>query len=309
MIVARVDSTNTQVWSNNQVNCNPSHNYYEMLRAGGSTQGEKTSDPFPGTKNTTMLGNETMPNLKSWSGENNAFEIFDITENDDIITFTVKQAQPAFILKEDFESMPATTNQSASNVQGVFAKWSFTKSYVNKPGAAKAIGEHSVLTKLGARVTTTTPINENISQASMKIFNASTTVIKYRLEYSTDNGATWTVAKTTDNRDAYEVATYSNCMAIWDVNLTSNESTLFRITHLAGNKNCFFDDFALSYSAPQSSVTGDVNSDGEVNVADVNAIINMVLSGSFNPLGDVNGDGEVNIADINKIIDIILSAG
>ena len=52
---------------------------------------------------------------------------------------------------------------------------------------------------------------------------------------------------------------------------------------------------------------GDVNIDGEVNIADVNSAIDMVLHGAYDSFGDVNGDGEVNIADINTIIDIILS--
>ena len=57
----------------------------------------------------------------------------------------------------------------------------------------------------------------------------------------------------------------------------------------------------------QSTLKGDVNGDGEVNIADINAIIDMILSGRSDPSGDVNGDGEVNIADINAVIDIILS--
>ena len=56
------------------------------------------------------------------------------------------------------------------------------------------------------------------------------------------------------------------------------------------------------------AVNGDVNGDGEVNIADVNAVIDAILSGmgeaeSF----DVNGDGEVNIADVNAVADIILT--
>ena len=33
----------------------------------------------------------------------------------------------------------------------------------------------------------------------------------------------------------------------------------------------------------------------------------MILSGDMTIAGDVNGDGEVNIADANAIIDIILT--
>lgn len=54
-------------------------------------------------------------------------------------------------------------------------------------------------------------------------------------------------------------------------------------------------------------VVGDVNGDGEVNIADVNAVIDLILSGVNDLKGDVNGDEEVNIADVNSIIDIILN--
>ncbi len=57
---------------------------------------------------------------------------------------------------------------------------------------------------------------------------------------------------------------------------------------------------------PTPPVKGDVNGDGEVNIADVNAAIDMVLTGNKNERGDVNGDGEINIADINEVINIIL---
>ena len=60
-------------------------------------------------------------------------------------------------------------------------------------------------------------------------------------------------------------------------------------------------------SMPQEVVIqGDVNVDGEVNIADINTIIDMILSGNVNLLGDVNDDGEINVADINAVIDIVL---
>ena len=54
------------------------------------------------------------------------------------------------------------------------------------------------------------------------------------------------------------------------------------------------------------ALPGDVNVDGEVNVSDINAVVNLILSGSFLPGADVNGDGEINVSDINAVIDIIL---
>ena len=57
-------------------------------------------------------------------------------------------------------------------------------------------------------------------------------------------------------------------------------------------------------------VTGDVNGDGEVNIADLNALTDIILGGEADDdtldRADVNDDGEINIADINTLIDIIL---
>jgi hypothetical protein len=58
---------------------------------------------------------------------------------------------------------------------------------------------------------------------------------------------------------------------------------------------------------PEPGTPGDVNGDGEVNIADVNAVIDMILSGKIQSAGDVNKDGEVNIADVNALIDLILN--
>lgn len=53
---------------------------------------------------------------------------------------------------------------------------------------------------------------------------------------------------------------------------------------------------------------GDVNGDGEINIADVNALINAVLSGTTsNSACDVNADGEINVADVNAVINMILN--
>lgn len=60
---------------------------------------------------------------------------------------------------------------------------------------------------------------------------------------------------------------------------------------------------------PEECPRGDVNYDGEVNIADVNALRDIILQDSgYTPAADVNGDGEVNIADINAVIDLILGS-
>lgn len=58
---------------------------------------------------------------------------------------------------------------------------------------------------------------------------------------------------------------------------------------------------------PGEGIKGDVNGDGEVNIADVNTLIDMILTGITDSRGDVNEDHEVNIADVNALIDLILN--
>jgi len=56
-----------------------------------------------------------------------------------------------------------------------------------------------------------------------------------------------------------------------------------------------------------TGLRGDVNGDGEVSIADVNAVVDLILAGAYTTAGDVNEDGEVTVADVNAVIDIILN--
>lgn len=58
-----------------------------------------------------------------------------------------------------------------------------------------------------------------------------------------------------------------------------------------------------------SLLFGDVNLDGEVSVADVNAVLDVILGGNsdegLRQRADVNRDGEVSVADMNCVVDVI----
>ena len=66
----------------------------------------------------------------------------------------------------------------------------------------------------------------------------------------------------------------------------------------------------MAFAAPRhysSNIVGDVNADGEVNIADINAVIYAIVNSTGDLKCDLNNDGEINVADINKVIDIILN--
>ena len=70
--------------------------------------------------------------------------------------------------------------------------------------------------------------------------------------------------------------------------------------------NAFRAYFQLSST---SEGTGDVNGDGSITIADVTALVNIILGkeGTYNDgAADVNGDGTITIADVTALVNIIL---
>ena len=55
------------------------------------------------------------------------------------------------------------------------------------------------------------------------------------------------------------------------------------------------------------AVPGDLNGDGEVTVADVNLLIDAILTSKLTDEYDFNGDGETNVADVSALINLLLS--
>ena len=70
--------------------------------------------------------------------------------------------------------------------------------------------------------------------------------------------------------------------------------------------------FQAISSSSQQPQWGDVNGDGNVNVADVTWLIQKVLNGIEDDevaRSDINHDGSVNVADVTKLISIVLTGG
>ena len=93
MLVYRVDLSNRKVWNNNTVNAKLDRNYFEMVRAGGPEKANRGYDPFPGRGKVQELHNGTSPaNLKTWSGKGTKWGLFNIREENGIISFDIKDA-------------------------------------------------------------------------------------------------------------------------------------------------------------------------------------------------------------------------
>jgi len=119
-----------------------------------------------------------------------------------------------------------------------------------------------------------------------------------QVQYSTDGGSTWTTLST---------ITLSTTWTQYTLGLDVSGNVRFKLQQTAGAR-LNIDDIAVY--ARQTALKGDVNSDGEVTVADVNLLIDIILGATVDAdtlaRADVNGDGEVTVADVNAVIDIIL---
>ena len=92
-----------------------------------------------------------------------------------------------------------------------------------------------------------------------------------------------------------EDVTYVNKTSFFEVTTQTNKYQVRDVT-----------DIYLPYL--NAGLSGDVNGDDEVNIADVNFLIDMILSGNVSAVGDVDNDNEVSISDINALINIILGS-
>lgn len=115
MLVYRVEY-DPAIWKAEKINVDPSHNYYELLRAGGYEGYASPSDAFPGIKDVRALTNNTSPaNLLNWAGEANDYGITNIAL-DSIsknITFSVDSA--AAITEDPETAIVGVSQQSSGN--------------------------------------------------------------------------------------------------------------------------------------------------------------------------------------------------
>ncbi len=92
MLIWHIDYV-TSVFDRNVVNNMKSHQYVDIVEAGGVANSTTTSTlasyPWPGTRNKTSFTSTTSPALKSWAGKGIDVPITEIAENNGVISFNV----------------------------------------------------------------------------------------------------------------------------------------------------------------------------------------------------------------------------
>lgn len=103
-------------------------------------------------------------------------------------------------------------------------------------------------------------------------------------------------------------ASKANGGAGWE--LTGDYSAAVQDIKTYLNQRFVYLDTKFKELAASSTRKGDINGDGEVNVADVTTLVDYILG--KNPTNcnesacDINGDNEINVSDVTSLVDIIL---
>lgn len=233
LVITRVDYSNPQAWNNNEVNCDPNHNYYELIRSSGTGSGEV---PFPGNGNVAAINSVTNPALVTWAGDPCTLALDNIAETNKVITFNVVDDVTPSELIEDFEAMPTSTSTSETDVMGNFGTWDFLKANI-----AEYEGGKAAKIKAPGTIQMTSDLHAKFFKLSLTAINSSSAAAKLDLEYSTDEGATW------ETIGSVEAESKSTTQLSWRLDI--NEPVRFKISCISGPKNTpfYIDNIKLQY--------------------------------------------------------------
>ena len=162
-------------------------------------------------------------------------------------------------------------------------------------------------TDITTKLITPTIDLSNASSATLKFWHAQSVLTSnqdiLRVYYKNATDGDWQL-----------LATYQFSIANWKERtielpeLTANYTIAFE-AECNGGYGIVLDDIEVSI-VPSSSLAGDANGDGVVNVQDIMTIVAYLMNGQpdafFFNLADINSDGIVNILDIMGIVSVIM---
>ena len=171
--------------------------------------------------------------------------------------------------------------------------------------SASPVGTYPIVIKKGG----VTNYNDSYVNGTLTITKAPLTIIansfsikqgerlpKYTVSYKGfKNGETNSVL--TKQPKVTCAATSSSKPGKYDITVSGATAKNYEISYVKGTLRI----------RDLTSIKGDINDDGEVDVTDVVELIDMVLGGIYDSVGDINGDGEVDVTDVVELIDMVLS--
>ena len=203
------------------------------------------------------------------------------------------------LLWESFSGYTGSTDGSAaittSDENLDYAGWtSFTKLFLGQNGCGK-LGSSSASGSMEAK---------NISLIGNGVLTFKV------MKYSSDSG-TLGVTITGATADGPTTITPQSSWTEYTINLADANGAV-GIKFATSSKRAYIDDIKLVAANTEPEILlGDVNNDGELTLADLKALVKILLGGDTSgynlEAADVNDDGgEPNIADVTKLVNLLL---
>ena len=286
MLVFRVDSTSYTAWDNNDVNVNPKHNYYELLRAtpkaGTSSTTDSAGDPFPGSGGVTSLSWDGTPAFVSWNGDPVLFSLSNIALTDGRLTLHVDAITPAMD-REDFESVPVTA--SDTTLTGRFTTFTlsagarvcthradtFATSDSNVATLVAGSGYQSV-GLLRSSVLRTEAIARTVNSVSFDVLvpaDYGSASANFYCQYSL-NGSTWTSLANTDGKSIVSLTPGYAARLTYRTSGLKGAQYRFRLSSGSRTQMLYLDNLAFQYDPteePSGDAISSVSADGRISIS------------------------------------------
>lgn len=283
MLVWRVDSTNTNVWQTNKVNCTPSHQYYQLMSASGDLS-KAAAVPFPGTTKMVDFTRDTHPALMSWHDTPAAIDLYDITETNGVVTFNagINLYESA---SEDFETMALTTDD-ATNQQGTFCSWDLVKAtVVATADGAKGNDSQSVKMERSSSITSSA-INRGIRDITLHVWTGAQPV-----KIAIRNNATgaWKYVKTVAGKTQTDVTKNSDAYITCRENLAAGGQLQIQMLATSSSAVAYIDDIQVTYTNEDPSGIVSISQDATNSNAPAYNISGQRVNPNFRGLIIQNG--------------------
>ena len=231
LLVWRADTSNPNVWKENRVNCVASHNYFVM-----------TSNPT--AAGLRELTSDTEPALTSWAGQPAVQDLFDIIEEDGVVTFNAGKNLYEKVI-EDFEECPLS-DSGTTGITGKYCAWDLDNATIEERS-----GSHVVkLMRTGAL--NSSEFEKGIRSLKFTVKNDAAE-IRFVLRTSSDGGTTWTNFSSQDKIKKNQEKTY----LLYDV--PANCKIQFFMQATTASAVCYLDDIEATFfdnEIPTPPVTG-----------------------------------------------------
>lgn len=204
---------------------------------------------------------------------------------------------------EDFETGSKTNYESEADVTCSAAVWHMmADSYLKKNSYDTYHGERAVRLRSGGQI-----------EMAEDYADGCDVLTFYAGLFGSDEGATLSVYYSIDEGETWEVVKEGIELGTWQqyaYELDIDHPIRLRFVCVGETaKRLNIDDIRMTHYV-EELMAGDVNGDGQITIADVTMLVNIILgktTGGFDTrVADVNGDNVVTIADVTALVNKIL---